>query len=59
MEFTAFSGITEVISQTSVAKGNKEMYYVQWKKEVHFFQPRKISEVNDSTAGEFSWEKRI
>lgn len=44
---------------TNINSKEKEVYYVQWKnKEVHFFQLHKISEVNDSTAREFSGTKK-
>lgn len=60
MEFTEFSGITEVISQTSRAKKRKYvMYNGKIKRLAYFFQPPKSSEVNDSTTREISWTKRI
>lgn len=44
---------------TNINSKEKEVYFVQWKnKEVHFFQPHKISEVNDSTARGFSGTKQ-
>lgn len=60
MEFTDFSGILEVISQTSRAKKRKFiMYNGKIKRLAYFFQPPKISEVNHSTTSEFLWTKRI